>query len=156
MIRYALACEAGHEFESWFRDSAAYDEQRAQGFVACPFCGSDKVEKAIMAPRVARTDRAAPSLPVAVPAAPASEATVPAVVSEKDKMLRDLVRRVHAHLKENADYVGPAFAEEARRMHDGEAESRAIWGEATLEEAKALVEDGIEAMPIPALPDDRN
>jgi hypothetical protein len=166
MIRYALACDSGHEFESWFRDSAAYDMQRAEGFVSCPFCGSERVEKAVMAPNVARKDRtaAAPGLveadaPAAGTAPPlaASAGTPPApALSDKDRLIREMVREVHARLTENADYVGPSFAEEARRIHEGEAEERPIWGEATLEEAKELIEDGIPAMPIPLPPDERN
>ncbi len=166
MILYALACDSGHEFESWFRDSAAYDMQRAEGFVSCPFCGSEKVEKAVMAPNVARKDRAvaAPGLdeahaPAAAPTLPpAASAGAPAApaLSDKDRLIREMVREVHARLTENADYVGPSFAEEARRIHEGEAEERPIWGEATLEEAKELIEEGIPAMPIPVPPDERN
>jgi len=167
MIRYVLVCDSGHEFESWFRDSAAYDMQRAEGFVSCPFCASEKVEKAVMAPNVARKDRA-----ITLPAAPASadapaaaaatalpvptEPAAPVAPSDKDRMLRDLVRDIHARLRESADYVGPSFAEEARRIHEGEAEERPIWGEATPDEAQELIEDGIPALPLPALPDERN
>ncbi len=168
MIRYALVCDDGHDFESWFRDSAAYDEQQASGFVACPHCGSAEVRKAIMAPRVARTDRfdavgtpaeaSGAMADIAPPAAPApvQPDAAPAVVSETDRAVRDLMRKVHAFVKEHAEDVGPAFAEEARRMHEGEADTRPIWGQATPEEAMELAEDGIQAIPIPVLPDDRN
>ncbi|MHB2169441.1 DUF1178 family protein [Alsobacter sp. R-9] len=154
MIRYALACEAGHEFESWFRDSASYDSQKAAGFVTCPACGSAKVEKQIMAPSVARTDHERRGLPVP---ATTPEAPVPmALMSERERAFRELVRALRKHVAENAEHVGPRFAEEARKMHEGLAEFRAIYGEATVEEARALAEEGIDALPLPFLPDEAN
>ncbi len=160
MIRYALACEAGHAFESWFRDSVSFDEQQRAGFVTCPACGSARVEKQIMAPSVARTDRDRPALPApdetqAPP--PPDAAPVPvALLTEREAAFRELLRAVRRHVVETAEHVGPRFAEEARRMHDGLSEFRAIYGEATPEEAMALAEEGIEAMPLPFLPDDHN
>ncbi|PSC05858.1 DUF1178 domain-containing protein [Alsobacter soli] len=161
MIRYALACDAGHAFESWFRDSASFDAQAAQGFVTCPQCGSAKVAKQIMAPSVARTDRPpAPepehaSTPEA--AAPAAEAPAPvALLSDRDRAFRALLVAMREHVKANSEHVGRRFAEEARRMHEGVSEFRSIYGEATPEEAQALAEEGIEAHAMPWFADERN
>ena len=159
MIRYSLACERGHEFESWFASSAAYDKQAKRGLVACPLCGSTKVGKAVMAPSVARKDKGAPAqLPVPVAAnanAPQAPQKV-AMLGEPERQLRDMIRALRKHVAENADYVGRRFPEEARQMHHGEIEHRSIWGEASPDEAKALAEEGVEVHPLPMLPDDRN
>jgi hypothetical protein len=160
MIRYALACEAGHAFESWFRDSDSFDTQQKAGFVTCPACGSAKVAKQIMAPNVARTDRDRPALPAPAetaspPVEPTPSAPV-ALLTEREAAFRELLRAVRRHVVETAENVGPRFAEEARRMHDGLSEFRAIYGEATLEEAMALAEEGIEALPLPSMPDEHN
>ena len=167
MIRYALACDTGHEFESWFPGSADYDAQRARGLVTCPLCDSPKVEKQIMAPSVARTDKA--SAPAPIPPAPA--ATQPeagglpvpavqpqpmAVFSEREREFRAMLKAVREHVTKNADYVGQGFADEARKMHYGETEHRSIYGEANLAEAKELLEEGIEVHPLPIVPDERN
>ncbi len=155
MIRYALACDAGHAFESWFRDSDSYDTQRMAGFVTCPVCGSASVEKQVMAPAVARTDRDRPPLPV--PSGEVAEPARPvALLTEREAAFRELLRAIRRHVVETAEHVGPRFAEEARKMHEGVAEFRAIYGEATPEEARALAEEGIEAFPLPVLPDERN
>jgi hypothetical protein len=158
MIRYALACAAGHGFDSWFRDSASFDDQQRAGFVTCPVCGSSKVEKQIMAPSVARTDLDRPA-PEPVPDAPQT-APVPsgpmALLSERETAFRELLRAIRRHVVETAEDVGPRFAEEARRMHDGLSDFRAIYGEATPEEARALAEEGIEAFALPILPDEHN
>jgi len=131
MIRYTLKCAQSHEFEAWFRSSAAYDEQRAADQVLCAVCGSAEVGKAVMAPAVSASSDEAPSL--SKPASPA------------EAMLRELRRQV----ERNSDYVGSDFAAEARRIHEGESEKRAIWGEATLGDAKSLDDDGIPVAPIP-------
>lgn len=155
MIRYALACDSGHAFESWFRDSDSFDSQRKAGFVTCPVCGSASVEKQIMAPAVARTDLDRRVLPA--PAESRGEAPGPvALVTEREAAFRELLRAIRRHVVENAEHVGPRFAEEARKMHEGLAEFRAIYGEATPEEARALVQEGIEAFPLPVLPDEHN
>jgi hypothetical protein len=155
MIKYALVCENSHEFESWFPDSAAYDSQSKRGLVACPECGSVRNGKAIMAPSVARRDRqlvqAEPSPP------PAEGAPQPvALIDERQKMLRAMMRELRSKIMENTDDVGSRFPEQARRMHEGEIPARSIRGEATLEEARLLVEDGIDIMPMPHLPDELN
>jgi hypothetical protein len=157
MIRYALGCDQGHEFEGWFGNSAAFDEQAAGGLVICPICGSEKVNKLIMAPGVARTDRGEAPAPgsAAVPAEDGSASPM-ALMSDKARELRGMIRALREHVAQNAENVGPRFAEEARKIHEGDAEARSIYGEATKEEARKLIEDGIPALPLPVLPDDRN
>lgn len=156
MIRYALRCADGHDFESWFPSSASYDTQRARGLVACPACGSIAVEKAMMAPAVARNDRAPAAATAAAPdeVAPAAP---PALAPEPHhQALVAALREIRAHVVRTADYVGDDFARLARDMHEGEVAHRAIYGEASPEEVRALREDDIEILPLPALPDERN
>ncbi|WP_114943334.1 DUF1178 family protein [Microvirga calopogonii] len=148
MIKYALACEQAHEFESWFPSSEAFETQHKRGFVTCPFCNSVKVEKQIMAPSVARTDKA--------PKTPAQEPQPVAVLSERERELRAALRALREHVMKNAEDVGKGFVEEARKMHYGETEERSIYGEADLAEAKALLDEGIDVLPLPVIPDDRN
>jgi hypothetical protein len=148
MIKYALACEQAHAFESWFPSSDAFETQRKRGFVTCPFCNSAKVEKQIMAPSVARTDKA--------PAPAAPETQPVAVLSEKERDIRAALRALREHVLKNSENVGKGFVEEARKMHYGETEERSIYGEADLAEARALLEEGIDVLPIPVVPDDRN
>ncbi len=158
MIRYALACAKGHSFESWFQNSAAYDKQAKRGLVTCPVCGSQKVEKEIMSPRVAgarkRGEPPAPSNDTANNQA--SEKTPVAMVSPQEHELRKKLKELREHLTQNADYVGPKFPEEARKMHYGEIEHRSIYGEASPDEARKLHDEGVEFHPLPVLPDDRN
>jgi len=146
MIKYALACDQAHEFESWFPSSEAFETQRKRGFVTCPFCHSSKVTKQIMAPSVARTDKT----PAAQP-----ETQAMAVLSDRERELRAALRALREHVMKNAENVGKDFAEEARRMHYGEAEERSIYGEADPAEARALLDEGIDVLPIPVVPDDR-
>ena len=153
MIRYALTCNKRHEFESWFKSSTAYDDQVARGLLVCPVCGSTKVEKALMAPTVARRERRAPAAPA--PAAAEDKAPV-ALISEHERELRGKLKELRDQLIKNADYVGPQFAAEARKMHYGEIEHRSIYGEASPEEAASLLDDGIEFHPLPYLPTERN
>ena len=141
MIRYALQCAAGHGFEAWFGSSAAYDEQVARGLVECPVCGTPRVGKAIMAPAVAGTKR------TAEPAVP------PARMRE---MFRHAAREVRRHVMSEFDDVGPRFAQEARAIHEGKAEERGIYGEATAAEVKALNEDGVTVAPLPPEPPDES
>ena len=161
MIRYSLVCDKGHEFESWFADSAAYDKQAKRKLVNCPVCGSAKVEKAIMAPRLAGSKKRAramdvPPAPAEAPAA-AQEAPAPvAMVSPQEQEFRAKLKELREHLTKNADNVGAKFPEEARKMHYGEAEHRSIYGVASPEEAKDLADEGIEFHPLPILPEERN
>jgi hypothetical protein len=155
MIRYSLRCERGHDFESWFQSSSAYDSQHKRGLVACPICESTKVDKAIMAPRIARKgkSKSAPE-PVAAPAE--DTASTPLVMAPQERELLAKLRDLRDHVLKNADDVGKKFPEEARKMHYGDIEQRAIYGEATVEEARSLVDEGIEVAALPVLPGDRN
>jgi len=149
MIRYALKCVDDHVFESWFKSAEAFDSLKSAGMVSCPVCGTDSVEKAIMAPRVrpARSKANAPAAePETLPATP--ERPLQAPGSEAEVALSKLRKEV----EENSDYVGHGFAAEARKMHDGDIPHRAIYGEANLEEAKKLVEDGVPVAPLPFIP----
>jgi len=162
MIRYALNCDKGHDFESWFQDSAAFDKQAKRGLVTCPHCGSAKVEKAIMSPRLtaAKKRRAPAEAPVSAPpaAAPekAQEKTSVAMISPQEHEFRAKLKELREHLTKNADNVGAKFPDEARKMHYGEIEHRSIYGEASPKDAKELAEEGIEFHPLPILPDERN
>lgn len=159
MIRYRLVCERQHDFESWFANSAAYDRQAKRGLISCPVCGSSKVEKAIMAPRLARSDKSI-DVPDTRPAAapvPAPDVPTPvAMVSPQERELRAKLKELRDHLIRNSENVGRKFPDEARKMHYGEIEHRSIYGEASPEEAKELHEEGIEFHPLPVLPDERN
>jgi hypothetical protein len=156
MIRYALTCDQGHAFESWFQNSGAYDKQVRRGLVTCPVCGSAKVEKTIMAPRVAGAKKRGDAAPAERPA-PAAELPAPvAMLSPQEREFRTKLKELREHLTKSADYVGPKFPEEARKMHYGEIEHRSIYGEATPEQARELHEEGIEFHPLPVLPDERN
>lgn len=161
MIRYALVCDKKHDFEVWFGSSADYERQRKRKLIACPACGSSRVEKAIMAPSVSRGKKraATPAQAVNDPApAPAAEpATEPvAMISPQEQEVRARLKELRAQLIKNADNVGKKFPEEARKMHYGEIEHRSIYGEASPEDAKALHEEGIEFHPLPVLPDECN
>lgn len=158
MIRYALRCERDHAFESWFQSSSAYESQVKRKLVSCPVCGSAKVDKAIMAPRIVGKKgrgRAAPE-PVAAPVAePASQAPASLMMAQ-ERELRVKLKELRDHIVKNADNVGERFPNEARAMHYGDKEHRPIYGEASPDEAKALIEEGIEVSPLPVLPEDRN
>ena len=158
MIRYTRVCDRRHEFESWFQDSAAYDKQARRGLVSCPQCGSAKVEKAILSPRLARKDKSTPIVAPVEQAAPAPAATPApvAMISPQEKEFRAKLKELRDHLTANADNVGKKFPEEARKMHYGEIEHRSIYGEATPQDAKELHEEGIEFHPLPVLPEERN
>lgn len=171
MIRYSLRCESGHGFEGWFRDSRAFEEQKAAGDLACPSCGSDAIDKAIMAPRIAKgAAKGTPGRPPegkrpaeasASPeqagsneapgaleaAAPADAPATPGRPSPAE--LRQALLALRGEVESKCDYVGPRFAEESRKIHYGETESRGIYGEATSEEAESLAEEGIEVRQIP-------
>jgi hypothetical protein len=149
VIRFALRCtEGGHEFECWFRSNEDFDRQAARDLLSCPVCGSGKVGKALMRPAVAqRADRDGPAAPVGPHA---NEA--PPELLEAMRRMQELARKVRAE----ADYVGRGFAEEARRIHYGDVEERRIYGEASGEEVRSLLDEGITAMPLPPLPEDAN
>ena len=162
MIRYNLRCERGHAFESWFQSSSAYESQEKRKLVNCPVCGSAKVERAIMAPQIVNNrgrEIAAPA-PAAAPApTPTTEVTTPAstpLMMAQERELRAKLKELRDHIVKNADNVGERFPTEARKMHYGDIEHRPIYGEASPDEARALIEEGVEVSPLPVLPDDRN
>ena len=155
MIHYTLRCDRGHAFESWFQSSSAYDSQVKRKLVTCPACGSAKVEKAIMAPQIVSKgrDSAAPA-----PAA-STEVTAPGstpLMMAQERELRAKLKELRDHIVKNADNVGERFPNEARKMHYGDIEHRPIYGEASPDEARSLIEEGVEVSPLPVLPDDRN
>jgi hypothetical protein len=162
MIRYALRCEGDHEFESWFQSSSAFDSQVKRKLVTCPVCGSAKVDKAIMAPRIVGKKgrgRATPPPEPATTATAAPEAAQPGSTSlmmAQERELRAKLKELRDHIVKNADNVGERFANEARAMHYGDKEHRPIYGEASPDEAKSLIDEGIEVSPLPTLPEDRN
>jgi len=142
MIRYRLVCGDGHEFEGWFRNSAAFDEQAARGQVTCPHCGAETVSKAIMAPAVS----------------PRSGSTEGAADTEVEgaREVRALMQKLRTTLEQSADYVGGRFAEEARKVHYKEGPPRGVYGEASPEEVKSLIDEGIAVLPLPRLREDLN
>lgn len=146
MIRYTLTCKAGHGFDSWFQNAGAFGALQAAGQLACPVCGETRVEKALMAPAVVQTRRTA-----AVPA-PAEPAAARPSLTEPQSELEAAIAALRRQIEENSDYVGLNFAAEARKMHDGDAPTRAIHGEAKPEEARKLIEDGVPVAPLPFLP----
>ena len=152
MIRYDLRCERGHKFESWFQSSSAYDSQRKRKLVNCPSCGSAKIEKAIMAPQLAGTRKRGETPP---PAAPEQTPATPLVMAQELE-LRAKLKELRDHVVKNADNVGEQFPNEARKMHYGDIEHRPIYGEASADEARSLIDEGIEVLPLPVLPEDRN
>ncbi|QFQ87689.1 DUF1178 family protein [Paracoccus kondratievae] len=131
MIRYALRCDKGHDFDGWFRSSDGFESLRSAGQISCTHCGSAKVEKALMAPRVAQSRDEAADLHT-----PRNE-------------YEATVEKLRQHIEDNSDYVGMSFASEARAMFEGQVPERAIHGEARLEDAKKLLEDGIPVTPLP-------
>ena len=157
MIRYTLRCDKGHAFESWFQSSSAYESQEKRKLVSCPSCGSVKVERAIMAPRiVSKKGRDVAPAPVAAGApAPAGSESTPLMMAQ-ERELRTKLKELRDHIVKNADNVGERFPNEARKMHYGDIEHRPIYGEASPEEARSLIDEGVEVSPLPVLPDDRN
>lgn len=158
MIRYSLRCEQNHSFESWFQSSSAYDSQVKRKLVTCPACGSAKVEKAIMAPRIVGKkgrDKAAAPIEATAEAAPAVNEPASLMMAQ-ERELRAKIKELRDHIVKNADNVGERFPNEARAMHYGDKEHRPIYGEASPEEARALIDEGVEVSPLPVLPEDRN
>lgn len=132
MIHYALVCDGGHDFDGWFRDSETFESQASGGLVSCPFCASTNVTRGVMAPHVARGERKA----------------------DAARVLRSMIRELRDNVVAATEDVGESFPQEARAIEEGDAKPRPIRGRATFEEAKALLEDGIEILPIPELPGD--
>lgn len=142
MIQYSLKCAEGHKFDSWFQSASAFEKLEKSGMLTCAVCGSTHVEKAIMTPRV-RPARSATAEPKPTDGGALTESVTP-----QEQAVAEIRRKV----EENSDYVGSNFAAEARAMHDGDAPERSIYGEAKIEEARALVEDGVPVAPLPFMP----
>ena len=160
MIHYNLRCEKGHAFESWFQSSAAYETQEKRKLVNCPVCGSAKVERAIMAPQIVSKKgreiaETAPAPATTTTTEVATPASTPLMMAQ-ERELRAKLKELREHIVKNADNVGERFPNEARKMHYGDIEHRPIYGEASPEEARALIDEGVEVTPLPVLPDDRN
>lgn len=141
MIHYTLNCDAGHRFDGWFRNGEDFETQAGRGLVSCPVCHSQKVEKALMAPAVSTSRK---------------QEKVALAMNDQQRQAIAQLKDMFDKVRQQSDYVGERFAEEARRIHFGEADARSIYGEASAEEARALAEEGVEFVPLPSFPDDGN
>ena len=141
MIHYSLVCENEHKFDGWFRNAETYEQQHQRGIVTCPICTSQKVDKALMAPSLSRVSIDKVSLSIGHP---------------QHQQLRAAMEALRNKVTSEADYVGDKFAEEARKIHFKEVDPRGIYGEATREEVAGLVEDGVDFMPLPSIPEEHN
>jgi hypothetical protein len=147
MIHYQLRCAEAHEFDGWFKNSTAFEEQAGNELIACPTCGDTTITRALMSPNIPRKGRAEPTDPDATPAP-----TTPAAGGVIPDAVRAALQTLRSEVENHCDYVGPQFATEARRIHNGEATARGIYGESTDEEAESLADDGIAFARIPWLP----
>ena len=159
MIKYSLECTKGHTFDSWFRSGAAFDTMSKRGQIDCPECGSTKVSKALMAPRVATASKRSSSgdgetIEAPTPVPQPSPEGMKRMAMQREIMA--MMRKVRAEVEAKAEYVGPKFADEARKIHYEETPARGIYGEASAADVKALHEEGVECYPLPVLPEDRN
>jgi hypothetical protein len=150
LIAYSLVCERGHQFEGWFQSSVAYDDQSAAGSIACPICGDRRIAKGIMAPAVRTSVTKRKGRPDPNPAPP------PMPANADPSKVQQFMAGFRKYVQENADYVGPRFPEEARKIHYREVEERQIYGEATPDEARDLLEEGIDIAALPPDPNDLN
>ena len=156
MIHYSLVCEKEHEFEGWFGSSEDFERQRDRGLVACPSCGSVKIDRGLMAPSVSTSkQKAARREPATAPEQPMQTSQMSGLSAEQ-RQLMSKMRELRDKITANAEDVGNRFSEEARKIHYGDAEARGIYGKAELQEAAELVEEGIEIFPLPQLPEDKN
>jgi hypothetical protein len=153
MIRYAMICSNGHEFEGWFGSSADFDTQQDRGLLSCPVCGAEEVDKAVMSPSI-RASRSTENIP-ARPPQPAKGQSL-AATTHFNRQIVDKIRELRNVVIANTEDVGNRFTEEARMIHYGETEARGIRGQADREQAQSLIEEGIDIMAIPELPEDRN
>jgi hypothetical protein len=147
MIRYDLICDKGHEFDGWFRDSEAFEKQIKRHLISCTQCGSEDVTKQLMSPGIPAKSNRKDDVP---------QKMLAGTVDSRTQRLMQMMREVRKNVEENAEYVGDRFADEARKIHYAESEKRGIYGEAKPEDAKALIEEGIEVHPLPRLPEDSN
>jgi hypothetical protein len=145
VIHYSLRCEAGHDFDGWFRSSADYEDQRAGDLLTCPLCGSRDISKALMAPAVQLAEDK-----------PASATHDVALLGERERKIREMMRHIREEVTRNARDVGPQFADMARQMHEGEIERDSIYGRASADEVRSLAEDGVEFYPLPPIVDETN
>jgi hypothetical protein len=160
MILYRLRCADGHEFDSWFKDSKTYERQEKKSLIGCAVCGSAKVERALMAPRIGKKGKDSTLLAVVeapaaeTPAGPSPEQQqqIAALARHMPAELREALLKVRAEVEKNCEHVGDKFAEEARKIHYGESDKRGIYGQASEEEAEALAEEGIEFGRLPWIP----
>ncbi|TAJ24441.1 MAG: DUF1178 family protein [Reyranella sp.] len=157
MILYRLRCTKGHEFDSWFKDSKTYERQEKKSLIGCAVCGSSKVARAVMAPRIGKKGKeqappAAVEAPAAAAPSPDQQQQMATLAKHMPKELREALLKVRAEVEKNCEHVGPAFAEEARKIHYGESDKRGIYGETSDEEAEALAEEGIEFGRLPWIP----
>jgi hypothetical protein len=150
MIHYALRCGQSHGFDGWFKDSASFEKQAKRGLIECPECGGTDVERALMAPAVAK--RESLPVPIAAPAPPAAPASAEKAATVVPAKMLAALQRMRAEVEKHCDYVGPDFADQARAMHRGEVEPKGIYGETTDEQAESLAEEGIEVAKIPWVP----
>jgi hypothetical protein len=158
MIKFALLCVHGHEFESWFQNGEAFETQSKSGRVLCPFCQAADVTKAIMAPAVASKNETEPakSPSQAEALSRAETQSKQALFDPRERESREIIRAFRRRIFEEAEDVGARFAEEARKIHDGLVQERPIHGHANFDDARALIEEGIEILPVPPLPDELN
>jgi hypothetical protein len=141
VIHYSLVCDRSHKFDGWFSNAAAYDSQKTRGLVTCPICLTNAVDKALMAPAIGRAGSDKVSLSIGHP---------------QHTQLREAMVALRNKVTSEADYVGDKFAEEARKIHFKEVDPHGIYGEATREEVAAMVEDGVDFMPLPSIPEEHN
>jgi len=141
MIKYALKCDEGHSFDSWFQSAAAFETLAAGGHLSCATCGSAAVNKSLMAPKVVAKIESA-----------VGKAETTPMVAQPDGEMEQALAKLRRHVEENADYVGKDFAKQAREMHDGDTPERAIWGEVRTDQARALIKDGVPVAPLPFKP----
>ncbi len=148
MIRYDLMCDQGHEFDGWFSNSETFDKQAKRGFVECTVCGSSRVQKQLMRPNLGKKSNQKTEAP--------AQKMVAGPVDPKLQAMMQMVREYRKQVTENAENVGDKFADEARKIHYGETEERGIFGNATADQARDLIEEGIAVHPLPRLPEDGN
>jgi hypothetical protein len=155
MILYRLRCGKGHEFESWFKDSKAYERQEKRSLIGCPECGDSKVARAVMAPRIGKGGKKQAVVSSDVPAAPepsSEQQQMATLAKHMPKEMRETLLKLRKQVEKNCEHVGDKFAEEARKIHYGESDKRGIYGETTNKEAEALAEEGIEFGRLPWIP----
>ncbi|MFA5580854.1 MAG: DUF1178 family protein [Paracoccaceae bacterium] len=142
MIRYSLKCPANHSFESWFKSSDAFETLQKSALLSCPVCGASEITKAVMAPRI--QSQSAP--------APDREPPAQALLASPSKRVAEAMENLRREIEAHSEHVGDSFAREARAIHEGDAPARAIHGEAHPDEARQLLQDGVQVLPLPFIP----